>query len=138
MATQKHVSTNGTLYFLNTKAFADLHKETGSNSMVYFELTFGQRREKTLPKTFDLYVYKGMHDWLKHKPTMMPPYFKDLMNPNDHNYSPQWGLVHGSSERSGKSFIPKMSSSDSALHAYACVAIHDAATDSFDTCDEGP
>jgi hypothetical protein len=44
------------------KRVADLHRQTGTNYMLYFELTFGQRREKGLPKKIDAYVYKDMHD----------------------------------------------------------------------------
>jgi hypothetical protein len=46
----------------NYKQIADLHKETRTNSMLYFELTFGQRRERNLPKNFDSYVYQEMHE----------------------------------------------------------------------------
>jgi hypothetical protein len=35
-----------------------------------------------LPKNFDQYVYQEMHEWLKYKPTMTPPHFRDLINPN--------------------------------------------------------
>jgi hypothetical protein len=68
------------------KHVADIHKETGTNSIAYFELSFSKRREKNLPKNFDPYVYNDMHDWLRHKPTMNPPHFRDFMHPKDGNY----------------------------------------------------
>jgi hypothetical protein len=68
------------------KRVADVHKEIGVNSMLYFEMTFGERRTRTLPKNFDPHVYSEMHAWLKHKPTMIPPHFRDLFSPSDGNY----------------------------------------------------
>jgi hypothetical protein len=55
------------------KRVADLHKETGTNTMVYFDMTFKLRRDLQLPKNFDQFVYRDMHNWLKHKLTMNPP-----------------------------------------------------------------
>jgi hypothetical protein len=68
------------------KRVADVHKETGVNSMLYFEMSFRERKDKTLSKFFYPYVYRDMHEWLKHKSTMNPPHFWDLMNPRDGNY----------------------------------------------------
>jgi hypothetical protein len=68
------------------KRVADVHKDTGVNSTLYFEMNFVERKEKALPKNFDHYVYRDMHDWLRHKPTMTPLHFCDLMSPTDGNY----------------------------------------------------
>jgi hypothetical protein len=123
---------------LEYKCIADLHKDTCMNSMVYFELSFAQRRERTLSKNFDMYVYRDMNEWLKHKPTMMPPHFRDLLNPNDHNFIPPNGAQDGNIEDYGKSPLSGMSSSEPTLHAYASAAAHEAATESSDTWEEGP
>jgi hypothetical protein len=109
------------------KHVADLHKDTGINSMVYFELTFGERRKKTLSKNFDQYVYQEMHEWLKYKPMMTPPHFRDLMNPNDGNYRPprEEEDVH----EDGLEPLPRslVLETDPSFEAYASVAAYDAA-----------
>ena len=74
------------------KHIADLHKDTRINSLLYFELYYSQRQERSLPIFFDLYVYINMHKWLRHKPTMHPPHFRDLMHPKDGNYKPPSGV----------------------------------------------
>ena len=81
------------------KKVADLHRETGTNSLLYFEMTFGQRRARELPKNLDLYVYEEMHSWLRHKPTIYPPHFRDLLSPQDGNFkSPTLGVVEEQKE----------------------------------------
>lgn len=45
------------------KKVVDMHKETWVNSMLYFEVTFQQRRERVLTKFFDSFVYTKMHEW---------------------------------------------------------------------------
>jgi hypothetical protein len=67
------------------KKVVDLHKGTGTNSMLYFDLSFAQHREKVLPTNLDSYAYREMHEWLWHKPTMNPPHFRDLFHPDDGN-----------------------------------------------------
>ena len=68
------------------KRVADLHKEIGMNNMAYFEMSFGERRQKELPRNVDLYVYDEMHTLLRHKPMMNPPHFRDLLYPSDGNF----------------------------------------------------
>jgi hypothetical protein len=67
-----------------------MNKETWTNSLLYFEMAFRECKDRVLPKNFDPNVYREMHNWLKHKPTMNPPYFCDNLNPNDGNlWAPQ-------------------------------------------------
>jgi hypothetical protein len=111
------------------KHIADLHKETGMNSMAYFEFTYSQRREKNLPKNFDPYVYNDMHTWLKHKSTMNPPHFRDLMHPRDGNYIPPTdeNEVEHDDADAHSSQTSKLAGT---LNAYANAAKYDAVLDS--------
>jgi hypothetical protein len=91
-------------------------------------MTFGHRRSRELPKNFDLHVYNEMHSWLRHKPTINPPHFRDLMKPADGNFNPQRGLddfPNGGEDSRG----------DAPLHVYIEAAAVDAAVDSFSDCD---
>jgi hypothetical protein len=119
------------------KRVADLHKGTGTNSLLYFELTSAERREKTLPKNFDSHVYAEMHDWLKHKPTMAPPHFRDLLNPSDGNFRPPPSraeeVVGGGDKRS----IPDRTAADATLNQYSSAAAYDS-VDSVDDVDDVP
>jgi hypothetical protein len=118
------------------KRVADVHKETGTNSMAYFELTVSQRRNKNLPKHFDPYVFTDMHDWLRHKPTMNPPHFRDLMHPSDGNYVPPLGspeLYTDDVDTPSSQLNPP----DCTLHSYSSAAAYDATADSED-CDDVP
>jgi hypothetical protein len=99
------------------KRVADVHKETGTNSLAFFEMSFGERRKRELSKIFDPYVYEEMHTWLRHKPTMNLLHFRDLLNPLNSNFHPpNYGLddLHASEDSRG----------ESALHAYASAAKH--------------
>jgi hypothetical protein len=69
------------------KRVVDVHKDQGVNSILYFEMIFGERRNRTLPKKIDPYVYSEMHALLKHKPTMTPLHFWDLLSPINGNYN---------------------------------------------------
>jgi hypothetical protein len=113
------------------KKVADLHRETGTNSMSYFEMSYGERRSKELPKKLDLYVYEDMHTWLRHKPSMNPPHFRDLLNPNDGNFrtAPIAQEDFCSGETSGE---------EEAFNAYASVAAFDAAADAISDSDAVP
>jgi hypothetical protein len=46
------------------KKVVDLHKGTGTNSMLYFDLSFAQHREKVLPTILDSYAYREMLECL--------------------------------------------------------------------------
>jgi hypothetical protein len=78
-----------------------------------------------------------MHEWLKHKPTMHPSHFRDLLHPNDGNFIPPSGSNHIVSEEKDIDPEPQQSWSEAAFHAYAAVATHDA-TDSVDESEEVP
>ena len=58
---------------LEYKRVTDVYKEIGINFMLYFEMTFGEKKARTLLKNFDSYIYREMHEWLKFKPTINPP-----------------------------------------------------------------
>jgi hypothetical protein len=99
--------------------------------MVYFEMTFAQRRAKELPKNLDILVFEEMHTWLRHKPTMHPPHFRDLFNPSDGNFIPPSRTpkeIHSGDESRGEAF----------LHTYASFAAYDAVSDSFSESDNIP
>jgi hypothetical protein len=68
---------------------------------------------------------------------MTPPHFQDLINPSDYNYILPSSTHHGSSDNSGKSSLPHISSSIVALHTYADTAGKDAAVDSVDNWEDG-
>ena len=116
----------------NYKRVADLYKETRVNSMTYFEMSFGKRRQKELPKNFDPYVYDEMHTWLRHKPTMNPPHFRDLLHPSNGNFRPpsrnMEDFTSGGEESQG----------EAVLHAYLSATAYDTATDSKSVCDPVP
>jgi hypothetical protein len=118
------------------KRVADVHKETGVNSMLYFEMTFGEKRTRTLPKNFDQHVYSEMHDWLKHKPTITPPHFRDLMSPTDGNY-----MAPPVTEDMGQSDLDKQPSLQDlppSFEAYGSAAAYDARTDTIEEDDNTP
>ena len=94
------------------------------NSLLYFKMTFGQRRARDLPKNLDLYVYEEMHSWLRHKPTMHPSHFWDLLNPTDANFkAPSRGLEDDQNEEDSRG--------EAYLTSYASAAAFDAAQDNF-------
>jgi hypothetical protein len=120
------------------KRVADVHKETGVNSMLYFEMSFRERKDKILPKNFDQYVYIEMHDWLKHKPTMNPPHFRGLLSPTNANY-----MIPPISAETGNGVPLKDSASDgvlhtTGLHAYSSAATYDVAVHVLDDSEETP
>jgi hypothetical protein len=116
------------------KKVADLHKGTGTNSMLYFDLSFAERRDRVLPKNFDAFVYREMHEWLRHKPTMNPPHFRDLLHPDDGNLraAAEENVPEVQSPAVDEQHRPR---SDSTLHAYTSVAAYDFAADSYDEWD---
>jgi hypothetical protein len=75
-----------------------------------------------LPKNFDVYVYEEMNSWLRYKPTMALPHFRDLMHPNDCNYRPMSVSVEDLT--SGDE-----SMRDAAVHTYSNAAASAAASD---------
>jgi hypothetical protein len=83
-------------------------------------------------------MYKDMHEWLKYKPTMSLPHFRDLMNLIDRNYTSQQGADNDNADGKGKSLLHERSSLDHVLHAYASASTHDAAKDSVETWEEDP
>jgi hypothetical protein len=105
--------------------------------MLYFELSFRERKEKTLPKNFDAYVYNEMHERLWHKPTMIPPYFRDLMNPNDRNYMHMEDSDYVNMEDTSKVGVLDSSSFNPTLQVYAGAAASDA-VDSSEYGDDSP
>lgn len=70
------------------KKVVDVYRENGTNNMAYSNMSFGQQKNKELPKNFDIYIYEEMNNWLRYKPTMAPPHFRDLLHPNECNYKP--------------------------------------------------
>ena len=104
--------------------------------MLYFEMSFRERKDRTLPKNFDSFVYWDMHEWLKYKPTMNPPHLRDLMSPTDGNYNIL--LVSADTGTGGAAKDCDMDSSPT-LQAYSSAAAYDAAQnmeDSEDTAQE--
>jgi hypothetical protein len=69
------------------KKIWDFHQRTGRNSEEYFEISFPEKKEHKLPKTFFVAAYRNMAEWLKDKATLNPPHMRDTSDPNDHNYS---------------------------------------------------
>ena len=67
------------------KRIGDLHKETITNLEAYFIMIVTTMTARSLPTNFDLHIYCEMYEWLKHKPTMIPPHFRNLMNSDDSN-----------------------------------------------------
>jgi hypothetical protein len=112
------------------KRVADVRKETGVNSTVYFEMSFRERKKKNLPKNFDHYVYRDMHEWLKHKLTMNPPHFRDLLSPSDGNYRAPPVTAEGVPLDANLQPhpLPKPPST-SPLHAYNSAAAYDVAAE---------
>lgn len=87
-------------------------------------MSFGERRKRKLPKIFDPYVYEEIYTWLRHKPTMNPLHFRDLLNPLDSNFRPP-------SRNLDDLPASEDSRGEPALHAYASAAAYDAAADSM-------
>lgn len=69
------------------KKVADSHKGTRLIGNEYFELRSKERKERRLPAQFFEEVYTQMQDWLQYKPTMQPLHSRDLLNPEDGNFS---------------------------------------------------
>jgi hypothetical protein len=121
------------------KRVVDVHKQTGVNSMLYFEMTFGERRNRTLPKKFDAHVYSEMHEWLKHKPTMTPPHFRDLLSPNDGNYmDPPATEEVGNNNMDKHCPVQDQPIAEAALHAHGSAAAYDACAEAMEECDNTP
>ena len=108
------------------KRIGDVHKESGTNSEAYFMMTVAARRVRSLPTNFDLYLYHEMHEWLKHKPTMTPPHFRDLMNPDDHNFQPAFRNAPIDLEEASVDQVPL---DNSTVHAYTSATAHDSVID---------
>ena len=87
------------------------------------------RRARSLPTNFDLYVYREMHEWLKHKPTMTPPHFHDLINPNDRNLQPPFQSAPINLEEASADQVPL---DNSTVHAYTSTTAYD----SIANCEE--
>jgi hypothetical protein len=117
------------------KRVADVHKDTGVNSTLYFEMSFRERKEKALPKNFDQYVYRDMHEWLKHKPTMTPPHF---LNPIDGNYMLPTILEYGTGDFLNHSRLKERSLPTSPLQAYSSAAAYDAAAEVLEDSEDVP
>jgi hypothetical protein len=120
------------------KRVADVHKDTGVNSTLYFEMSFRERKEKALPKNFDQYVYRDMHEWLKHKPTMTPPHFRDLLSPTDGNYTLPTILEYGTGDFLNHSGLKERSLPTSPLQAYSSAAAYDAAAEVLEDSEDVP
>jgi hypothetical protein len=99
--------------------------------MAYFEMDFSERKNKELPRNFDPYVYNEMHTWLRHKPKMNPPHFRDLLNPTDGNFEPPTGGFENFNSRG------QDSREEPTLHAYSAAAF-DATADSLSEYDHIP
>jgi hypothetical protein len=113
------------------KRVADVHRETRTNSMAYFDMSFGQRRSKELPKNFDVYIYEEMNSWLRYKPTMALPHFQDLLHPNDCNYRPMSVSVEDLTNGDE-------SMGDAVVHAYSNATAFDAAAVAASDCNPIP
>jgi hypothetical protein len=53
----------------------------------YFKISFPERRENKLPKTFFVAAYRNMAEWLRKKATLNPSHMRTTFDPNDHNYA---------------------------------------------------
>jgi hypothetical protein len=102
---------------------------------LYFEMSFRERKEKALPKNFDQYVYRDMHEWLKHKPTMTPPHF---LNPIDGNYMLPTILEYGTGDFLNHSRLKERSLPTSPLQAYSSAAAYDAAAEVLEDSEDVP
>jgi hypothetical protein len=111
------------------KRIGDLHKETGTNSEVYFSLTIPARRARNLPPNFDNQVFREMHKWLKLKPTMTPPHSRDLMNPDDSNFQ---SAPSTTSIEMDEHAFDDVGQYDHDLHAYSSAAAYDYAAEGED------
>lgn len=111
------------------KRIADLHRETGTNSEIYFSMTGVERRAQNLPSNFDIFVYREMDEWMRQKPTMTPPHFRDLLHPDDSILPPpSRNHLTNHEEMSGDETTPH----ESAMHAYNSATAYDLANDSDD------
>lgn len=50
-------------------------------------LTFPERRQHNLPRSYYREVYQSMHELMLHRPSMNPPHQWDLLRPGDGNFN---------------------------------------------------
>lgn len=71
------------------KRIADYFSRTGTNGADYWDMSASDRKNEGLPRSFPQDIFFNLQGWFGTRPSIQPPHTRDLLSPDDRNYTPQ-------------------------------------------------